>query len=301
VELRDVEYFAVVAEHGHLGRAAAALGISQPALSKSLRRLETVLAVKLVKRTVKGVELTPEGSILQQRVRDLRLSLQNVTREIKEVSEGRVAHLRVGVGGAMPELLLSAAFGKLLQDAPRTNLKISVSDNDVMIPALRNGELDLIVNYSWTRDPKGVVFEPLYQDDHVICAAASHRLAGKAKVTLRDLVDERWACSEPGLLPQQRLREVFRDAGLPPPCIALECRSTALRLRSVVNSDLLDLTSESVVRQLAGLAVKVLPVKELTWRRSIGVIRRDETYLPPAARRFIEIVKAVARDISASR
>src|SRR3974390_1072644 len=116
-ELRDIEYFAVVAEHGHLGRAAAALGISQPALSKSLRRLETALAVKLVKRTARGVDLTAEGAILQMRVRELRLSLQNVTREIKEVSDGRVGHLRVGVGGAMPEVLLSAAFGKLLQDA----------------------------------------------------------------------------------------------------------------------------------------------------------------------------------------
>ena len=54
MELRDIEYFAVIAEHGHLGRAADALGLSQPALSKSLRRLEQALQVKLVKRTPKG-------------------------------------------------------------------------------------------------------------------------------------------------------------------------------------------------------------------------------------------------------
>ena len=61
MELRDVEYFAVVAENGHLGRAAEALGISQPALSKSLGRLEAVIGAKLVRRTSKGVELTAEG------------------------------------------------------------------------------------------------------------------------------------------------------------------------------------------------------------------------------------------------
>ena len=57
MELRDIEYFAVIAEHGHLGRAADALGLSQPALSKSLRRLEQALQVKLVKRTPDTWEL----------------------------------------------------------------------------------------------------------------------------------------------------------------------------------------------------------------------------------------------------
>ena len=69
MELRDIEYFAVIAEHGHLGRAADVLGLSQPALSKSLRRLEQALQVKLVKRTPKGVELSAEGSVLLLRVR----------------------------------------------------------------------------------------------------------------------------------------------------------------------------------------------------------------------------------------
>ena len=98
MELRDIEYFAVIAEHGHLGRAADKLGLSQPALSKSLRRLEQALQVKLVKRTPKGIQLTSEGSVLLLRVRDLRLSLQSLGREIADVSEGRVGQLRIGVG-----------------------------------------------------------------------------------------------------------------------------------------------------------------------------------------------------------
>ena len=84
MELRDVEYFAVIAEHSHLGRAARVLGISQPALSKSLGRLEAAVGAKLVRRTSKGVELTVEGATLQRRVVELRLSLQSVAREINE-------------------------------------------------------------------------------------------------------------------------------------------------------------------------------------------------------------------------
>lgn len=106
MELRDIEYFAVVAEHGHLGRAAEALGLSTPALSKSLRRLEGSLQAKLVKRTPKGVELTAEGNALLSRVRGLRLSLADVTREIADLSQGRTGHLRVDAHpGAYPDLL----------------------------------------------------------------------------------------------------------------------------------------------------------------------------------------------------
>src|SRR5262245_39212455 len=69
MELRDIEYFAVVAEHGNVRRAAEALDLSPPALSKSLRRLEKSVGAKLVKRTPKGVELTDVGVAMVGQVR----------------------------------------------------------------------------------------------------------------------------------------------------------------------------------------------------------------------------------------
>jgi DNA-binding transcriptional LysR family regulator len=296
MELRDIEYFAVLAEHGHFGRAAAALGITQPALSKSLQRLEAVLGVKLLHRMDKGVQLTPEGSALQLRVHELRLSLQSVSREIKEIGDGRVGILRVGVGGAISENFLAGAFAKLRQEAPRTTMEVTVSDNDLMIPALRNGELDLIVNYYTAVQVEGVACEHLYHDDYVVCAAAGHRLAGKERVELRDLVGEHWAWADPSLGAQQKLRETFRDAGLSPPRVGFECRATALRLRSVARSDLIDFTSVAVIRQLVGVDIKVLPIPELTWRRSVGVLRRKESYLPRAVQRLIVILRSVTKE-----
>jgi DNA-binding transcriptional LysR family regulator len=299
MELRDIEYFAALAEHRHFGRAAVALGISQPALSKSLRRLETVLEVKLVQRTAKGVELTAEGSALRLRVNELRSSLQSVTREIKDIGDGRVGHLRIGVGGAISEDFLAAAFARLRQDAPRTMLSVIVSDNDVMMPALRKGELDIVVNYM-NIQAEGVLYEHLYHDDYVVCAAAGHRLSERMKVELADLIGEHWAWAEPSLGSQQKLRETFRDVGLPPPRVGLECRSTALRLRSVAKSDLLDFTSRAVIQRLPSAEIKILPIKELTWRRSVGLLRRKETYLPRAVQRLIEVLRSISQGFSGS-
>jgi DNA-binding transcriptional LysR family regulator len=299
MELRDIEYFALVAQHGHLGRAAEALGLSQPAISKSLRRLEEALDAKLVTRTAKGVELTPEGSALLMRVRGLRVSLQDVAREVKDVSEGRVGHLRVGVGENIAEYLLPTAFEKLLIDAPQVVLKITVSDNDLMIPALHNGELDLVVNYL-RRLPEDLSHQELYEDEMVVCASARHPLTRRKRVSLAELAGERWALTDSTLQPYQLLQQAFLERGLPAPRAAIESRSLRLRFESISRSNLLDYTSKLAFLHGAWrYRLKEIPVRELAHRRPVGVIYRKNAYLSPATRRLIDILRVSAPSLKA--
>ena len=298
MELRDIEYFAAVAEHSNVRRASEALGLSPPALSRILRRLEESMKAKLVKRTPKGVELTEVGSALLAQVRRIRLTLDDVTREAADLSEGRAGHLRIGVSAARAEEV-PAAYAALLKDAPNVTLAITVSDNDVMLPALRNGQLDLIVNYLTESPYEGCVKEILYDDEVVVYASANHPLARRKIVTLVDLARERWALSPVNMLPWHWLYRAFQDRGLSPPRVAVETRSVRLRLQTVASSNLLGFISIRIIRQAAPrFRLKPLPVKEVTWRRSVGVIYRDGGYLSPAAKRFIEILKLTAREIS---
>lgn len=293
MELRDLEYFSVIAEQEHLGRAAERLGLSQPALSKSLRRLEDALEVKLFARNARGLELTAEGSLLLARVRDLRLSLRNVAREVSEVSQGRAGHLRIGVGPVVPTSLISTSLAKLLTDAFRLRASVTISDADEIIPALRKGELDLNINLMHAAPPEGLCYVQLYEDEYVVCASKAHRLSGRSQVSLDELSNERWALSESVLPTQQKLYRVFEEHGLPSPQVVLESRSFSLRLHAVASSDLLAYTSRRMVEQTVadGHAVAVLPVQELIWRRQVGAIHRSEPYLHSAARRFIDILK----------
>jgi len=125
MELRDLEYFAVVAEHGRLGRAAELLRLSQPALSKSIARLEAAMEVKLFRRSAKGMELTAEGFLLLSRARELRQSLRNVAREVSDVSRGHAGHLKIGVGPLVHDELLSAVT-ELLNAEPRMTMEVMV-------------------------------------------------------------------------------------------------------------------------------------------------------------------------------
>jgi DNA-binding transcriptional LysR family regulator len=297
MELRDIEYFAIVAEQKHVGRAAEILGLSQPALSKSLKRLEHSLQVKLFKRTPKGVEPTAEVTALLRRVHELRLAVQSVVREIADVSQGHVGHLRIGVGAAISEQFLSAAFATMLETAPRTRLKVIVSDNDVMLPALRNGELDLIVNYVTLQTPEGVTCEYLYDDDQFVCASSNHPLAGKNKLTPADLEQEQWVLSEATVEASLWLQGRVQDRGLHPLQVAFESRSAELRLRTVASSKLLAFASHGAIElaKSLGLDVRPLAVDGLARSRQVGVISQKETYLPPAVGRFIEILKQTTR------
>jgi len=296
MELRDIEYFSVVAQHGHLGRAAEALGLSQPALSKSLRRLEHELGAKLVRRTPKGVELSAEGIALLGRARELRLSVQAMAHEIRDVRRGQIGHVRIGAGPLSSAEMLVEALLPLMRDAPKVSFNIVVSDNDLMIPALRRGDLDLIVGFApRALSREGLAEEPLFDVDFVVIAAADHPLAGQKTVSMADLAKERWTLAEASLLTQQRLRRIFLEQGLPPPEIAVETRSLRLRLQLVASSTLLDYTARGVyLAARKSFRLKVLRVKELTWRRPVSVVYRDGSYLSPAARQLIASIKAAA-------
>jgi DNA-binding transcriptional LysR family regulator len=299
VELRDIEYFAVVAEHRHLGRAAEALGLSHPALSKSLRRLETAVEAKLVKRTPKGVELTAEGTALLAHVRDLRLSLRDLTREIKDIGKGLGGYVRLGVAPGVDEKLVPSSCAELLKDAPRLMVKATWATNDVLVPALRNGEYDLIASGIASPPAEGLVHEPLYEDQFVVVASAAHRFANRDTVQVAELAQERWVLSQANTLSWRWLHRAFDQHELSPPRVAVESSSTNARLRIVACSGLLGFGARRMVRQAAerGLPLVDIRVEGIDWSRTVGISYRKDAYLPPSAKRLIEILRRTAREL----
>ena len=300
MELRDIEYFAIVAEHGHLGRAAEALGLSTPALSKSLRRLEKAMQAKLVTRTPKGVELTTEGSALLAHVRPLRLSLHDITREIADLSEGRSGHLRLGCLPGAADDLLPTAFRALLSDAPGVTVSVTVAGDAVLVPALRNGQLDLAVVNLATPPYEGIIQEHLYEDEFVVYASTDHRLAKLHHVKIADLAQERWAFPTLDGISHKWINRVFEDNGLPPPRVTLVGGPMQIRLQAIGSSHLLGFAPRRIVRQVASrLRLAEVPVKGPTCTRHMGVGYRKDAYLSPVARRFIEVLKTAAKAIAA--
>jgi DNA-binding transcriptional LysR family regulator len=96
VELRNLEYFLAVVEHGSLRAAAQQLGVTQPALTKAVRRLEDSFGVLLFERRARGVALTTYGSALVRHARDLRSSVRAAWDELGALRTGSAGLVRVG-------------------------------------------------------------------------------------------------------------------------------------------------------------------------------------------------------------
>ena len=300
MELRDIEYFAVVAEHKSIARAAETLGLSQPALSKSLRRLEQSVRAKVVKRTPTGIELTAVGTALLAQVSRLRLTLDDISREAADLGDGRAGHLRIATNPGLTFNLITEACNALRKEAPKVTLTIVIDSRMSLVNRVRAGELDMAIVSIEPELHADLVAELLYHGKHQIYASMNHRLVKRRQLTLADLVDEQWVMAADGNLARQRLHQAFAELGLPLPKVSVVTTYLPIKQELVATSDLLALGSDVGARQaMEQLGVVPLRVKGFPIRRRMGVIYRKDAYLPPVGRRFIEILKATAKKIIA--
>jgi DNA-binding transcriptional LysR family regulator len=302
MELRDLEYFSVVAENSHLGRSAESLGLSQSALSKSLRRLERAMAAKLVKRTPKGVELTAEGAALHARVKRLRLYFDDVRREVSDVRQGFAGRLQITTGAGFAWHMLPVACEKLVREAPDVTANVKIAGANEAISALRNGQAELVLAAMDSLADQDLVQEHLYDEQYTVVASVNHRLARRQRVLLADVAAERWAVQEPTWALRHHWQRVFTSRGLPLPSIAIEANSGILRLSLIANSQLLAYTWDSAAKKaMSYLPLTRLHVKELEAVVPVGIIYRKDSYVSPLAKRFIQILKGVALEMVEER
>jgi DNA-binding transcriptional LysR family regulator len=121
-------------------------------------------------------------------------------------------------------------------------------------------------------------------------------LAKRKGVSLADLAQERWAVAAFSTPSSQRLRQVFQEAGLPSPNVAIESNSLPLKHQIVAGSNWLGVAAKRAVSEATPRSrLVVLRVRDLAYTRRVGVMYRKDAYLSPAARQFIETLKTTAK------
>ncbi|WP_332823924.1 LysR family transcriptional regulator [Ramlibacter sp.] len=298
VRLDDIDYFLAVAEHGQVRRAASALGLSQPALSKGLQRLEKELGFPLFERGPRGMTLTPIAEQFRQRTQTLRTSLGDAIKEAADLHLGAMGLLRVGVSPLYAQQLFVPACLQLHRQRPAARLRVNINLNDVLIAALRLGDLDLTINAIPRVLPDDLEAVPLMSDDLCMVVREGHPLLSRRRVRLQDLLDAQWMLPGPGVAGRRGVEARLAEAGLPPPRVAIEVSNTAGQLsRLLANSDLVSIMNEATLAGAAGKGLTPLPFGEARFTRSIGVLLRRNHAPPPLAKRFLEILrKSPARE-----
>jgi DNA-binding transcriptional LysR family regulator len=297
MRLEDLRYFVAVAEQGHVGRAAQQLGVSQPALTKGIQRLEGELGLQLFERGPRGMALTTVGAAFFERARQLCVGIDDAVQEASDLHLGAIGVVRVGVSPIFADHLVAATFALLLKQRPGAKARLTISLNDALRASLHFGDLDLTINALEDADPEGLRQEHLFDDDLCIALRDGHPLLSRSRLRLADLAAESWALPGHEVLARRRVEERFADQGVPPPKVALQLdTSITLAASAVRHSDLLTVMSRFSLRLPAGRGLVALPIEGATWPRRIGVVTRRDGYLSPLALRFIELLRERSRD-----
>nr|WP_202532596.1 LysR family transcriptional regulator [Streptomyces sp. SID3212] len=185
MDLRLVRYFTVVAAHQHFGRAAAALHVAQPALSRQIQRLEKYLGVRLLDRVPQGARLTPAGRSFLPRAQSLLRAARQAELAVRDqAGTGRIAI------GYVEDLVITDAVRELRRRCPDAEIATRyLSCRDV--GALSDRRVDaLIARAPLPFAADAVTTTRLYEEPRMLAVPRGHPLAGRASVTAGELAGE---------------------------------------------------------------------------------------------------------------
>ncbi len=184
LDLRLVRYFTVVAEHRHFGRAAAALRVAQPSLSRQIRRLEQQLGARLLDRTPRGTRLTEAGEVFLPLAEALLRSATQAAASTRAAAQPS----RITVG-YMTGIVITPAVRELRHRHPDADVRTLHLEWHEPRAALLEHRVDVAVaRLPFPTDQLRVTV--LYDEPRALLVPLDHRLAGKESVTLDDIADE---------------------------------------------------------------------------------------------------------------
>ena len=181
LDLRVVRYFVALAEHGAFAGAASDLGITQPALSRQMRRFERELGVDLLERTAHGTSLTSAGRALLPQARTLLTAARRAVASVEAVARTD----RISIGWTTTTIV-TPAVRELRRLRPTARVETVHLSWNAASTALLDHEVDAVVT-RLPLDDTHLHLTPLYDEPRVLLVGEDHRLAGRTSVSVHDL------------------------------------------------------------------------------------------------------------------
>jgi len=289
MHVEDLRWFAVLAETEHLTEAAAALGTSQPNLSRSLQRVERAFGVPLFERERRGVRLNPYGRLVLDAARAGVTAVDTAKRQIDalldpESGTVRLAFLHSVATSLMPDLL--KAFRAV---APRVEFQLRQEPAHDIVQDLETGEAEIAM-VAPRPDPSRFGWHLLERQRLCLHVPPGHALASRHRVELEAARDEAFVGLQPGFGFRRVTDRLCREAGFSPQ-LAFEATDLAT-IDSLVGAGLgVAILPAGAVRGNDSGAVSV-PLAGVRSRREIGMSWRLSAPLTPAAERFRAFVRS---------
>jgi LysR family hydrogen peroxide-inducible transcriptional activator len=274
--LRQLEYVITVADEAHFGRAAKRCGVSQPALSKQVQEVESLLGVALFERARRGVTVTTVGAQVIARARRALEEVRGLTQAAQGVRDALVGRVALGVIPTVAPYFLPGLVGRLREVAPLARWEVHEQQTAHLIEALLSSHIDLALlalPLPSARAEDGLTGIDLFDEAFALVLPSGHPLARSAKpVRASALSGEALLLMEEG--------HCFRDQAL---SVCATARATEVDVRAASLTTLLAMVE-------AGLGPTLAPMMALDPRTCDALLAsgvRVRAFLPPCPRRRI--------------
>lgn len=286
-DLRQLRHFVALAEHGHFARAAEAVHLSQPALSRSIQALEASLECRLVDRHSRGISLTAHGHLVLEHAQRLLAGSRSLQNAVAQLGNLQMGELRLGAGPFPAARLVPQAIGRLAQAHPRIRIELSIDDWRSLRMRLLDEHLEVFVaDIRELQDDPLLAVEPLQQHAGVLFCRPEHPMLRQAPLEGRELATLAFAGTQ---LPETVEASVREFSGRDRP-LSIRCDNFMVLKALVAQSDVISLAPWDVIAEdVANGRLAVLPVAGNVPRQhsAYGVVSRAGHSLSPAAQALL--------------
>lgn len=298
MQLTQLRNLLAVVDSGSIRGAARSLKVSQPALTRSLRQLETELRVKLLERTARGVAPTPAGRAFIARSRAVYNELGRAQEELAQLAGEQEGSVAFGIGPQPAIHIVPPALAQFRRAHVNVEIRMAEGPSHVLLPRLRDGSLDFAIGVRPKgRLEPGISASPLFTNQILIGARKGHPLRGAR--SLRELLDANWVIYTPAGWAGAVIPDLFEMNGLPVPKSVVRSESYVAMLTLIARTDMIGgLSSRLFELRLARDYFEPFQLKERLPEFTLCLFTRTDSPLTPAAAAMVAEIKTAAQKLA---
>lgn len=297
---RKLLHLATIIEQGSLAKAAKLLSVSQPALSKSMDRLEAELGMQLLQRGPSGIAPTATGELIYAHARLVKDEMESAQQQLAR-TPGRDRVITIGTLPTLGSNVIARAVGRWRQEHPDTLIRVVERVQVELLLGLLRCKFDFIVGQTEFFDifPDGLKQRVLFRDRLCVYARSDHPLFELDTLTWADLARYPWVSPMVGWSQRNVLEKLMAAEGVEPPAQMVECGSIDFTKSLVESSEhLAMLPSHTVFSAVHDGAIRPLNITLPVMKRDIAVIFRERAPLGTASKDLIAHIETLGAELA---
>ena len=275
-------------------RAAQALGVTQPAISYSIRLLESDIDTPLFSRLQTGMVATPAGDTLAMTARRVLAELSRMIDDIRSTEGVSTGLVRVGALAYSRSAILPQTISRVISDHPSISVRTVEGHIDHLVSALHGGEIDLLLcAYPDRALLAGISVERVKRDQLCFFVRPGHPLAKRRRLPVRSLLEYSFILPPEGTITRFLLEDFFATHQLPPPQGRAETSSYSLVRELISGSDMIAFRSSQEFTPERGDSAVALDVEVPPPEREICVLQRRDARQTAAVGAFLDTIRSI--------